>query len=593
MNRFQKRGCLLSIHPHRLSPIWLLLVVLLMSATLSPQARNVNRFSGKRESPLAVRYWEVLAVRPFPAHTSEIPEGSWVSLAEYAGEAHPNTGIWWMKTEIILDNLTRRDVLALYPRSYVSPYEIYWDGQLIGQNGSPSESEADEKTGSIFYITHIPDSLATPGTHTLFLKISNHSRSQREWYRGWIQLGYYRDFLTRIHIQHLKFFFIFGILFITTVFNMFLFFGRGKKAAHLMFSFLCLTLMADFVTAFIWVFKNVSAHFLTAQPLLFSVEALLIGILFVSFFIYEFDFRQKKAVYGIVGVHVVLFLLHRIWLPSGQYERRALILTLVLAGPLTLWAALKRKQGGRIALAGITLAVLASIFDFRFGIYRIVIVITIVVFCYSISIALQFARSEKKEKAALLRSSRLEIEILKKYINPHFLMNSLTSIIAWLRREPKTAVKLVEALAEEFRMISKVSHLRTIPVQQEIDICRAHLQIMSFRRGGGFVLDAEGVGERDEIPPLIFHTLIENGLSHGYEDRTEGHFRLAREEIHGGIRFVLFNDSSERHEEDFINSGMGLKYVKVRLEENYPGRWKLKSRQAPGGWEVQIDILGH
>ncbi len=533
----------------------------------------------------------VLEMRPFPSDISGIPKEKWIPLAQYARKAHSNTGIWWLKAEIVLDDLPKKDVLALYPRSYVSPYEIYWDGRLVGNNGQPGESEGEEKAGKIFYITHLPDSLTTPGLHTLSLKISNHSKAKREWYRGIVQLGYYSDFLSNIHRQHLKFFFLFGILFITTVFNVFLFISRGKKAAHLIFSLLCLTLMADFVTAFIWVFKNVSSHFIITQPFLFSLEALLIGIFFTSFFVYEFDFPKKKIVYGIVSVNVILYFLHQVWLPSWLYESRSLILLLILTTPLTIWAVFKKRAGGRIALAGIIIAVLAFIFDFRFGIYRIVIVITIMVFCYSISIALQFARSEKKEKEAFLRSSRLEIEILKKYINPHFLMNSLTSIIVWLRKDAKAAVKLVEALADEFRMISKVSHLKTIPLLQEVAICRAHLQIMSFRRGDGFELETEGIQEGDEIPPLIFHTLIENGLSHGYEDRKGGYFKLVRREIQGGIRFVLFNDSKVRKDYDPKNSGMGLKYVNVRLEESFPGRWKLSSGTVSNGWEVVIDIV--
>ena len=572
-------------------PIWLLMALLLSPSSMMPQQKTVNRFSARMENPVPFRNWMVLDMEPFPIHITEIPEEKWIPLAQYAREARVNTGIWWLKTEVVLDDLPRKDVLALYPRGYFSPYEIYWDGRLVGNNGQPGESEGEETSGKIFYITHVPDSLTTPGLHTLSLKISNHSQAKREWYRGVVFLGYYSDFLSNIHGQHLKFFFIFGILFITTVFNVFLFISRGKKAAHLLFGLLCLTLMADFVTAFISVFKNVSAQFIRTQPFLFSLEALLIGIFFASFFVYEFDFPKKKIVYGIAAVNVILFFLHRVWLSPGLYEGRSLILLLILATPLTIWAVFKKREGSRIALAGIILAVLASIFDFRFGIYRIVIIIAIMVFCYSISIALQFARSEKKEKAALLRSNRLEIEILKKYINPHFLMNSLTSIIVWLRKDAKAAVKLVEALADEFRMISKVSNLRTIPVLQEVAICRAHLKIMSFRRGDGFELETEGIEERDEIPPLVFHTLIENGLSHGYEDRNGGHFKLTRREIPGGIRFALFNDSSVRKEFDPKNSGMGLKYVNVRLEESFPGRWKLRSGNVPNGWEVVIDIL--
>jgi hypothetical protein len=583
MSRGEKTG--------RFITVWLLLALLSVPALIRPQQETVNRFSAGMENPVAFRNWMVLDMRPFPSDTTGIPKEKWIPLEQYAREAHANTGIWWLKAEVVLDDAPKKDVLALYPRGYFSPYEIYWDSLLVGNNGQPGETGGEEKAGKIFYITHIPDSLTTPGLHTLHLKMSNHSRAKREWYRGMVLLGYYSDFLSTIHRQHLKFFFIFGILFITTVFNVFLFISRGKKAAHLIFSLLCLTLMADFVTAFISVFKNVSAQFIRTQPFLFSLEALLIGIFFTSFFVYEFDFPKKKIVYGIVSINVILYFLHRVWLSPGLYESRSLILLLILATPLTIWAVFKKREGSRIALAGIILAVLAFIFDFRFGIYRIVIIIAIMVFCYSMSIALQFARSEKKEKAALLRSNRLEIEILKKYINPHFLMNSLTSIIVWLRKDAKAAVKLVEALADEFRMISKVSNLRTIPVLQEVAICRAHLKIMSFRRGDGFELETEGIEERDEIPPLVFHTLIENGLSHGYEDRNGGHFKLVRREIPGGVRFVLFNDSSVRKGDNPRNSGMGMKYVNVRLEESFPGRWKLSSRNVPNGWEVVIDIL--
>lgn len=571
--------------------VGLLMVLFLFPALMRAQQETLNRFSASMENPVPFRNWMVLEMRPFPSDITGIPKEKWIPLAQYARIAHSNTGIWWLKAEIVLDDLPKKDVLALYPRSYFSPYEIYWDGRLVGNNGQPGESEEEEKAGKIFYITHLPDSLTTPGLHTLSLKISNHSGAKRKWHRGGVLLGYYSDFLSNIHRQHLKFFFLFGILFITTVFNVFLFISRGKKVAHLIFSLLCMTLMADFVTAFIWVFKNVSSHFIRTQPSLFSLEALLIGIFFTSFFVYEFDFPKKKIVYGIFSVNVILYFLHQVWLPSWLYESRSLILLLILTTPLTIWAVFKKRAGGRIALAGIIIAVLAFIFDFRFGIYRIVIVITIMVFCYSISIALQFARSEKKEKEALLRSNRLEIEILKKYINPHFLMNSLTSIIVWMRKDAKAAVKLVEALADEFRMISKVSHLRTIPLLQEVAICRAHLQIMSFRRGDGFELETEGIQEGDEIPPLIFHTLIENGLSHGYEDRKGGYFKLVRREIPGGVRFVLFNDSGVRKDYNPKNSGMGLKYVNVRLEESFPGRWTLSSRAESNGWEVVIDIL--
>jgi hypothetical protein len=38
-----------------------------------------------------------------------------------------------------------------------------------------------------------------------------------------------------------------------------------------------------------------------------------------------------------------------------------------------------------------------------------------------------------------------------------------------------------------------------------------------------------------------------------------------------------------------IEEGLGFKYVKSRLEENYPGKWKLNYGMNDGFWEVKIE----
>lgn len=568
----------------------LLIIFLLFPGVGNSQEKSIYFFSKDRIEPLYIQDWKVLDIKSFPLLTKGIPEEKWIPLEEYTSETQDNIGTWWLKAEISLDKLQRRDVLALYPSGFISAYEIYWDDQLVGSNGKPGALIQEEIAGKFFYITPLSDSLTTPGKHTLTLRISNHSPTKRKCYAGRMELGYYGKFLTGGFARQLKVFFVLGIMFIMAVFNMFLYFSRGRKLAHLIFSLLCMSVMADFITAYIWLFKDVNTRFISIQYSLFPLEAMLMSMLFSLFFVYEFDFPLKKVVYGIISFNLILYFMHQQYLMPGSYTKQFMIMTLSLTTSLIIWAVLKKKEGSWIALGGIGIGLIVFFFNFHFGIYRLAFITAIMVFSYSISIALKYARSEKLEKAALLRSSRLEIEILKKYISPHFLINSLTSISVWLRKNPRRAVKLIETLADEFRMISKVSPLHKIPVFQEIALCQAHLQIMNIRRNAQFTLNVEGVEEQDEIPPLIFHTLIENGLSHGYEGSEKGSFNLVRKEISTGIQYIFFNDSRIHLDTDLRNSGTGLKYIRVRLEECFPGRWKLVSRQAPGGWEVVIDI---
>ena len=104
-----------------------------------------------------------------------------------------------------------------------------------------------------------------------------------------------------------------------------------------------------------------------------------------------------------------------------------------------MWALYKRREESAIIFIGIIAAWAAYYFNFAFAGLA-----TTMVICTSFSIARQFARKENAEREAQLKSARLENELLKKNINPHFVLNTLTSVIVWLRKDPISAIKLID-----------------------------------------------------------------------------------------------------------------------------------------------------
>jgi len=258
---------------------------------------------------------------------------------------------------------------------------------------------------------------------------------------------------------------------------------------------------------------------------------------------------------------------------------------LILGSAISLWTLLLKREGSVVISIGLVLSWVAYFYNFAFAGMA-----TVMVICSSFLIAQQFASKEKAEKKAQLKSTHLEIELLKKNINPHFVLNTLTSIIVWLRKDSESAIKLIEALAEEFRIINQVSALKQIPVQQEIELCKAHLKIMSFRKGADFKLDTLDIEEQENIPPMIFHTLVENGLTHGYETKTTGIFTLIRTRQTDSVQYTLRNDGEFTSDDGNKSSGFGIRYITTRLEESYPGRWKFSSFKIENGWESIIQI---
>ncbi|MDH5656338.1 MAG: histidine kinase, partial [Spirochaetia bacterium] len=100
--------------------------------------------------------------------------------------------------------------------------------------------------------------------------------------------------------------------------------------------------------------------------------------------------------------------------------------------------------------------------------------------------------NEKLYHKSKITSQRLELELLKKNIEPHFLLNSINATIIWMEENPEKAVTLLNSLADELRTILKISSEKFIAAEEEINLCRSHLSVMGLRHDKDFLLDISG-----------------------------------------------------------------------------------------------------
>lgn len=394
-------------------------------------------------------------------------------------------------------------------------------------------------------------------------------------------VGNYETVLLKLTRRGYQAFFISGVLFIAFLFNLFLFFNRRGRIEHFLLSLICFFLISDFLVTQAPMFFEFTTNYAHFEYYFYNALTVLLAVLFPAFFIKIFSF--SKSLIG-ASVFVNLFVYFTLTDITNTFQIMALSV-LIQSTLLAILAVIKKHREGIAISAGLLFAWAAYFFDFAFpGLATIIVVGT------SFSTARQFAIKEVAEKEALLKSARLENELLKKNINPHFVLNTLTSVLAWMRRDVSSAMLLIEALAEEFRTINVVSSQKLIPLSEEINLCRAHLRIMSFRKGADYKMETYGSEEGEVVPPMIFHTLVENGLTHGYENKSTGTFTLGWERTAGGIKYLLHNDGDFNSAEQKGSSGFGSKYIRSRLEESFAGRWNFVSHRIEKGWESVIEI---
>ena len=148
-------------------------------------------------------------------------------------------------------------------------------------------------------------------------------------------------------------------------------------------------------------------------------------------------------------------------------------------------------------------------------------------------LALQVLEEEKEETKA-------ELAALQNQINPHFLYNTLDSILYLIdEKRDDQAEKMIIALSRFFRLsISKGKNI--IPLANELDHCRYYLTIQKMRFGDSFSYTIENhVQGNYYVLKLILQPIVENSLVHGFGEHPERDAKIHVEAKEKGDNLVF------------------------------------------------------
>jgi len=185
---------------------------------------------------------------------------------------------------------------------------------------------------------------------------------------------------------------------------------------------------------------------------------------------------------------------------------------------------------------------------------------------------------------------RSEFKALQAQINPHFLYNTLDSII-WMNesRNYKGVTEMVAALAKFFRIsISKGNEI--ITVGDEIEHARSYLVIQKIRYKNKFDFSIEAAPEvlGHKTLKLILQPIIENAIYHGINSIQEkGEIAISVYVEEGnivyrvadngyGIKPELLKGILNREPSFDHASGVGLKNVNERVKLSYGSEYGIE-----------------
>ncbi|KUP22997.1 histidine kinase [Paenibacillus sp. DMB5] len=172
-----------------------------------------------------------------------------------------------------------------------------------------------------------------------------------------------------------------------------------------------------------------------------------------------------------------------------------------------------------------------------------------------------------------------ELEVLQSQINPHFLYNTLNSVVRLAERgKNDEVITMIQSLSKFFRIsLSKGNNI--ITVQEELDHIRHYLVIQSFRFKNKFRFE---IRAQEEVLPLqtiklILQPIVENALYHGIEMSPDEGLVLITAELQDDLIIIKISDNGIGMSRETLNtilsggaksgsgSGVGVRNVNERI----------------------------
>ncbi|NLO98872.1 MAG: sensor histidine kinase [Clostridiaceae bacterium] len=212
----------------------------------------------------------------------------------------------------------------------------------------------------------------------------------------------------------------------------------------------------------------------------------------------------------------------------------------------------------------------------------------------------QINKNTEQEK----QRRRTELALLQAQINPHFLYNTLDTIV-WLIEsgEISGAVKMVASLSNYFRF-SLSRGKSVITLEEEEQHIRSYLEIQQMRYSDlmDYEIDIPDQLKKYILPKLTLQPLVENALYHGIKNRRrKGLIRLTGRKENEHIILEVMDDGRGMSEERLnevrasLNAGktegFGLRTVHQRIRILFGGEYGLTLVSTPDvGTKIFVTI---
>ena len=213
-------------------------------------------------------------------------------------------------------------------------------------------------------------------------------------------------------------------------------------------------------------------------------------------------------------------------------------------------------------------------------------------FFFALWIGFYFAASLFFDSVELhRRQQKSELALLRNQMQPHFLFNALTAVMA-VSDDKEKVETLTQSLADYLRFSLSKSDEDYAPLGEELNALENYLQVEKIRFGANLVcqIDADQETRSSKTPKHLVQPLLENAIKYGQQTSPMPLSILIQAQLVGGqLHLTVENTGSwvepssatSRKKDNGIGIGIGISNLRRRLHLIYGNLASLTYENSP------------
>jgi two-component system LytT family sensor kinase len=180
----------------------------------------------------------------------------------------------------------------------------------------------------------------------------------------------------------------------------------------------------------------------------------------------------------------------------------------------------------------------------------------------ALSFYLQLQRAVAEKSDLEKKNIESQLEGLRNQVNPHFLFNSMNTLVYLIPEDADKAVRFVQQLSKVYRYVLESREARLIPLSEELDFLDSYVFLLKERFGANLkveIADLKGKGHL-AVVPLSLQMLFENAIKHNILS-TEKPLMI---EVFAENGSLIVRNNLQRKNQVMDSTGIGLDNIRTR-----------------------------